>query len=75
MNIDNNRWSLDEWNISNIYMYTTWAVLCLVMNEDTFGGLMMIIIDNIVSLAIVIDIMGGLMMTSDTLTLDSTLDR
>ena len=45
------------------------------MNEDTLGGLMIIIIDNIVSLAIVIDIMGGLMMTSDTLTLHSTLDR
>ena len=73
MNIDNNRWSLDEWNISNIY--TTWAVLCLVMNEDTLGGLMMIIIDNVVSLAIVTDIMGGLMMTRDTLTLHSTLDR
>ena len=73
MNRDNNRWSLDEWNISNIYI--TWAVLCFVMNEDTLGGLMMIIIDNIVSLAFFIDIMGGLMMTSHILTLHSTLDR
>ena len=70
MNIDNTRWSLDEWNISNIY-----PVLCLVINEDTWGGLIMIIIDNLVSLAVVIDIMGGLMMTTKTLTLHSTLDR